>query len=298
MTRAVEDTGAVLGSLGSAESVYREVNGVQLHTVAAGDENDPLVVLLHGYPEFWYSWRDHIQPLAEAGYRVLVPDQRGYNRSEKPQDVASYRVGELAADVAELIGATGRDSAHVIGHDWGGAVAWNVALRHPARVDRLGIINLPHPTVFQDTLTSSLQQLRRSSYMFYYQLPKLPEWSVARNGYRALEEMLRTARSGTFTEEDFDRYRAAWRREGAVSGMLNWYRALFRHTEDPPREAVDAPTLVLWGDGDPYLMPEMAADSLEYCTDGRLERFEDATHWVHHEYPGPVVDHLLDHLAS
>jgi pimeloyl-ACP methyl ester carboxylesterase len=283
----------------SAESTFYEVNDVRLHVVAAGDPDDPLVVLLHGFPEFWYGWREYVEPLVDAGYRVLVPDQRGYNRSEKPDGTRAYRPAELAADVTSLVAADGRDTAHLVGHDWGAAVAWNVALRSPEVVDRLGILNVPHPTVFEDRLTSSLTQMRKSWYMFYFQLPWLPEWHVQRNEFAFWTDVMReSSATGTFSDEDLARYRAAWSREGATTAMINWYRALFQHSEDPPREQVDAPTLVVWGESDEYLLADMARESLEYCADGRLETFPDATHWVNHERSDRVLRLLEAHLEE
>lgn len=289
---------APLPDVESAESTFREVNGVRLHVVAAGDPDDPLVVFLHGFPEFWYEWREYVDPFVDAGYRVLVPDQRGYNRSDRPDGIDHYRIGELSGDVVGLVESANRESAHVVGHDWGAAVAWDVSLRHPDAVDRLGIVNVPHPTVFEETLTSSLRQLRKSWYMFFFQVPRVPEWVQRRGNFRRLVEAFQTAEEGTFTEEDVERYRGAWRREGALTGMINWYRALFRAGEDPPRERVEAPTLVVWGEGDKFLLPGMAAESVEYCEDGRLERFPDASHWVPHERREQVTDLLVDHVGE
>jgi pimeloyl-ACP methyl ester carboxylesterase len=292
------DTNAPLPDVSSIESTFRDANDVRLHVVVAGDADDPLVVLLHGFPEFWYEWHQYIEPLVDAGYRVLVPDQRGYNRSDKPAGVRPYRITELSGDVVDLIATEGRDAAHVIGHDWGAAVGWDLALRHPDAVDRLGIINVPHPTVFQRTLTSNLTQLRKSWYMFFFQIPRLPERYVGRNDYGFLVTALEEARPGTFTETDFERYRRAWAEEEALTATINWYRALFRHGEDPPRGRVRAPTLIVWGDDDQALVPEMASRSLEYCDEGNIERFPDATHWIPHEYPDRVSGLLLDHLGS
>jgi len=281
----------------SAESTVREVNGVTLHVVAAGDPGDPLVVLLHGFPEFWYEWREYVGPLVDAGYRVLVPDQRGYNRSDKPDGIDAYRIGNLSGDIDALIDSAGRESAHVVGHDWGAGVAWDLSLRHPDAVDRLGIVNVPHPTVFEATLKSSPSQMRKSWYMFFFQLPRIPEWFQRQDDFERLVDAFRTAEEGTFTDEDIEYYREAWRQDGALTAMIHWYRALFRAGEDPPRERVEAPTLVLWGEGDKFLRPEMAPESLEYCENGRLERFPDASHWVPHERREQVTDFLLDHFG-
>ena len=292
------NTNAPLPKVSSAESTHRSINNVNLHVVTAGDPDDPLVVLLHGYPEFWYGWYQYIEPLVSAGYRVLVPDQRGYNRSDKPDGSRHYRVSKLSTDIAELIESENSDSAHVVGHDWGAAVAWDLALRHPDTVDRLGIINVPHPIVFEETLKSNPRQMRKSWYMFFFQLPRIPEWYQRRRNFQQLADALNDSKDGAFTDEDIDRYRTAWKREEALTGMINWYRALLRHSENPPKEQVEAPTLVIWGEEDDYLLSEMASKSVEYCEDGRLERFPNATHWIHHEYPERVVDLIVDHIGS
>lgn len=292
-------TNAPLPSVPSIETTLRDVNDVTLHVVAAGDPDDPLVVLLHGFPEFWYQWRQYIPTFVDAGYRVLVPDLRGYNRSDKPAGVRSYRLEEPARDIVELVATDGRETAHVVGHDWGAFVGWEMALRHPDAVDRLSIINVPHPTVFKRVLRSNPTQLRRSWYMFLFQLPRLPEWIARRNDYAFLETAMRGgSRPGTFTEADFERYRRAWAEDGALTAMLNWYRALLRPGGNPPRERVRPPTQVIWGEHDESLVPELATKSLEHCADGRLERFSDATHWIHHEHPDRVADLVLDHLGT
>jgi pimeloyl-ACP methyl ester carboxylesterase len=275
------------------------VNGVDLHVVAAGDPTDPLVVLLHGFPEFWYGWHRQVEPLVDAGFRVLVPDQRGYARSGKPEGVRPYRLSALARDVVALVGTEGRESARVVGHDWGALVAWDLARRHPEVVERLGVVNVPHLSAFRRTLLRNPTQLRRSWYAAFFQLPRLPEWAAKRGDFALWVRALRDgANPGTFTDEDVARYRTEWRREGAPTAMLNWYRALVRYPGDPPRERVTAPTLVLWGENDRALVPELAPRSLDYCEEGRLERFPGATHWVHHEYPERVADLLVEHLSG
>lgn len=292
-------THAPLPDISSIESTFRDVNGVTLHVVGAGGTDGPLVVFLHGFPEFWYQWHQYIEPLVEAGYRVLVPDQRGYNRSEKPDGVRPYRLSALSRDVVDLVETEGRDVAHVVGHDWGAVVAWDLALRHPDAVERLCVVNVPHPVVFEQTLRSNLTQLRKSWYVFLFQIPGLSEWYLRRNDFDALVTAMRDgARPGAFSEADFERYRRAWSRAGALTAMLNWYRALVRHREEPPRERVDPPTLLVWGENDQALVPEMAPESLDYCEDGRLEQFSDATHWITHEHPDRVTELILAHFGS
>jgi pimeloyl-ACP methyl ester carboxylesterase len=292
-------TDASLLDLPSAESTRHTVNGVDLHVVTAGDPSNPMVVLLHGFPDFWYGWRHQVPALVDAGYRVLVPDQRGYNLSDRPEGLDSYRMGRLSADAAALIESEGRDSAHVVGHDWGAAVAWDLALRHPEYVDRLGIVNVPHPVVLRKTLLTNPRQLLRSWYVFAFQLPRLPEWYLGRDGaagmIRALEM---SSRSEAFTRAELDHYRAAWQRAGTVRASIDWYRAVYRRPDMAPRKTVEAPTVVVWGEEDDALVSEMARKSLDYCADGKLVRFPHNSHWVHMERPDTVNEHLLDHLAG
>ena len=269
---------------------------VSLHVATAGPEDGDPVVLLHGFPEFWYGWRHQIPALADAGYRVIVPDQRGYNTSDKPDGFEAYTVDRLAGDVVGLLDELGHESAQFVGHDWGAAVLWQTMLSDPDRVDRGVILNVPHPAVFQDVLSNELRQKLKSYYMFFFQLPRIPEFVLRAGGWRGLSWFMHTSnRENTFTDADMDRYREAWAQPGAVTGMVNWYRATFQGDIDvPPTMEVSVPTMVLWGTEDAYLVSEMAAQSVEYCRDGRLERFEDATHWLHHEEPGRVNALLRD----
>lgn len=295
-TEAVTKTDVSLLSGHDVESTYRDINDVQLHVVTAGDPDAPLVVLLHGHPDFWYGWRDQIRPLVEAGFRVVVPDQRGCNLSGAPDEVDAYRQSELVADVRELIHSEGRESAHVVGHDFGGFVAWNVALRHPSVVNRLAILNVPHPTVYRETLRSSLEQIVRSWYVWFYQVPKLPEWMLRRNDMANMVDSLEiTSNEGTFDEETITRYKAAWQHTG-IEPRINWYRG-FRRSERPSRDTVTQPTLICWGEDDIALLPSMAERSIDYCEDGQIRMFPDASHWVHHEREG-VTEALLRHLVS
>ena len=275
-------------------------NGVQLHTIVAGPASGPLVILLHGFPEFWYSWRHQIAPLAAAGYRVLAPDQRGYNLSAKPKGLGAYRLEELARDIVGLIDAAGREQAYIVGHDWGGVVAWWLALKHPRRVAKLAVLNAPHPAVMRQHLWRNLAQLRKSWYFFFFQLPLLPEqrmradhWSI---GVRALRA---TARRGTFTEADFEQYRQAWSQPGAATAMINWYRAMLRRSarlDFGPR--VHVPTLLLWGARDRFLGRELAQPSIELCEHGQLVFMEEASHGLQHEEPQRVTEALLNFFAE
>lgn len=298
-------TDATLLEVDSAESTVYEQGAVRLHVVEAGPEEGQPVVLLHGFPDFWYGWRHQIPALAEAGYRVLAVDQRGYNLSGKPVDVAAYRLDRLSADVAGLLESAGYGSAHVVGHDWGAAVAWDLALRRPAVVDRLGIVNVPHLEAFRRTLRSRPGQWLRSWYMLFFQLPRLPEWLLARkNGTMLARLLVESSRPGTFTDADLDAYRESWRQVGALRSMLNWYRAAVRGAASPfhgiptpDRKIVEQPTLVVWGEEDPAFVSGVDERSVRYCPDGRLETFPDATHWVHMEESERVNELLLDHFS-
>jgi len=280
-----------------AESASIETNGVRLHTVQAGPEDGPLLVLLHGFPECWYGWHRQLGPLATAGYRVVIPDQRGYNLSEKPAGVGSYHIRELAADVVGLIDALGYDQAAVAGHDWGAAVAWWLALEYPERLSQLCVVNVPHPTVFERTLRSSWSQRKNSWYIALFQLPYLPELTASLGDYWLLTNSLESSsRPDAFTKADLECYRLAWSQPGALMGMINWYRAIVRARPQPVRQQVATPTRILWGAGDEFLDREMAHKSIQYCTDGELQVVEDATHWILHEEPALVVETLLDLL--
>jgi pimeloyl-ACP methyl ester carboxylesterase len=281
------------------ESTVVETNGVRLHVVRAGPADGPPVLLLHGFPEFWYGWQPVAERLADAGYRVLVPDQRGYNESEKPSGVGAYRLPTLAADAAGLLDAVGAESAHVVGHDWGAAVAWWLALDHPDRARTLAALNVPHPTVMERTLRRSWDQRRRSWYFAAFQVPRVPELAAKAGNYRLFERSLReSSRPGTFDDADIERYRAAWDKPGALTAMVNWYRAVARYPPPERTDPVDPPTLVLWGARDRFLRTSMAKESVAYCRDGRAVLLDDATHWLHHEFPDRVADHLQEHIAS
>ncbi len=271
--------------------------GVRLHVVEAGPEDGPLVLLLHGFPEFWLGWRAQIPALAAAGFRVWAPDQRGYNRSDAPPDVAAYTLDRLVDDAVALLDAAGADRARVVGHDWGAVVAWGLAVREPERVERLAILNVPHPVAFRRFLRRPSAQWLRSWYIGFFQLPVLPEVALRRWGAAGLRA---TSAPGTFSDADLARYRRAWARPGAARGMLAWYRAAARHglgdgALDP---TVRPPTLILWGDADAALDARLADRSLALCADGRLRRFPGVSHWVQHEAANAVNAELLAFLGA
>ncbi|WP_128478452.1 alpha/beta fold hydrolase [Halorussus pelagicus] len=285
------------------------VGDVRLHYVAAGDEDDPLVLLLHGFPEFWYSWREQIPALADAGYRVVAPDMRGYNLSEKPRGVDSYRIEKLVGDVVGLIAHFGRESAHIVGHDWGGAIAWETAIRRPEVVSRLAVLNAPHPERFRRELSRNPEQLRRSWYMLWFQMPALPETLLGAGTAAGIGRMLReSARPDTFSDEDVRRYREAAARPGALAAAISYYRALFRENlvaearrlvgRDDRQHRVRAPTLLIWGEDDVALGTELTEGLGEWVADLRVERLPGATHWVQNDRPEAVGDLLVEFFGE
>lgn len=275
-------------------------NGVNLHVVQDGPQDGPLVVLLHGFPEFWYGWRHQIPVLAEAGYWVWAPDQRGYNLSDKPQEISAYGLDDLAKDIVGLIDAAGRERASIIGHDWGAAVAWWIAIHYPDRVEKLGILNVPHPSVMAKTLRSQPRQLLKSWYIFFFQIPWLPEFLISRGNWQAAKQMMRrSARPGSFRDEDLEAYQQAWSQPRAFTSMINWYRAAVRNPLRMIRSSrVTVPTLMIWGVRDVALERIMAQPSIDRCDEGRLLFLEQATHWVQHDEPEKVKKFLLDFLTK
>src|SRR5260370_28793238 len=246
--------------------------------MAAGPKGGPVGVLLHGFPEFWYGWRRQIEPLAAAGFRVLAADQRGYNLSSKPSGVAAYALTELVSDVIAIADQLGREKVFLAGHDWGAAVAWSTALLHPLRIAKLAILNVPHPSVMRKFLSTNPRQLLRSWYMFFFQVPWLPEALFSAFNFRIGERaLLGSSRAGTFSSEDLAPYRTALSHRGALTGMINWYRALFRARVKFPAKPLPAPPPILWPDPDAFLLAEMTRESLRYCTTADLLTFPNAT---------------------
>src|SRR6478752_10122521 len=277
---------------------YAEIGEQRLHYVEAGD--GPLIVLLHGFPEFWYGWRRQIEPPAAAGFRVVAPDTRGYNLSSKPDGVKAYDTGQLASDIRGLVQERGAETALLVGHDWGGTIAWATAMHHPEVVERLAILNAAHPRKLSQGLHHP-DQLRRSWYFFFFALPDLPEAVVHANNWHFFRHFLHDA-NPAYTAQEMDRYIEAWSQPGAASGMINYYRSSVR-TPAKKAEAeihpIKAPTLVIWGQRDAYLEQELAEPEHDDVPNlERVERLPDASHWVHHDAPAQVNRLLTDFFAS
>ena len=273
-------------------------NHIRLHIVQAGPEAGKPIILLHGFPETWRSWQNQLAPLAEAGFRVTAPDQRGYNLSDKPEGLSAYRLNCMVEDVLGLLPVLEKESVSLVGHDWGGVVAWLAASLYPARVERLVVLNAPYPSVMLRSIFRDPVQLLRSSYVLFFQLPVLPEAMLRNNNWELLVKVMQTSsKPGTFRAEDMERYRQAWWKKGAMRGMLNWYRAFLRRPAAiPAMSRVSVPTQILWGVRDMALGPELAEASLRLCDQGRLTFYEDATHWLQHEEPERVSAALLEFL--
>jgi pimeloyl-ACP methyl ester carboxylesterase len=269
-------------------------NGVDLHVVEAGPLDGPVVVLLHGFPEFWYAWKHYLNSLAAAGHRIIVPDQRGYNLSAHPPGVAPYNIEKLAADVVGLIDAAGRQRAVLVGHDWGGYVAWWTAARYPSRIERLVTINCPHPRTLFLRVLMDPRQMVKSWYMLVLQIPWLPEWILSYRAFAVMRWFLRwSGDDGPMSADDQASYVEAWSRPQALTTMINWYRAAFRTRPITLGDArITAPVLLIWGEGDRFLGRSLAEASMGYCDAGHLTYVSGATHWVHHEKP-KVLDQLI-----
>jgi pimeloyl-ACP methyl ester carboxylesterase len=269
---------------------YIRVNGISLHVVQAGPDNGTPIIFLHGFPEFWYGWRRQIDFFAQSGCRLIIPDQRGYNLSDKPREIEEYHIDRLADDIIGLMDALHLEKVHLVGHDWGGAVAWRIASQYPQRLEKLIILNVPHPSVMQRSLRKSRAQLWKSWYILFFQIPLLPEMLIQRNDWsRAVKALLNSSRPDTFTDNDLERYREAWSRPWAFRSMINWYRVALRVKTKPSRfPLIPVPTLLIWGTEDKFLGREMAEPSIEKCENGQLVFIEGATHWVQHEEPEQV----------
>lgn len=275
-----------------------ETNGVRLHVVTQG-ESGPLVILLHGFPECWYSWREYLPALAESGFRAAAPDMRGYNLSEKPKGARSYDLPALTADVLGLIRAFGEEQAVIVGHDWGAAVAWRFAMDYPQAVEKLVICNVPHPARFAEGLRH-VRQLRKSWYIFFFQLPWLPELVMRRDLSRFVERGMRgsAVRLEAFSDEDLQVYTEALRQPGALTASINYYRAVARWGWRMPNKTIAAPTLILWGEEDRFLGKELVPGTERFVPDLRVTYIPHCGHWVQQEAADEVKQALLDFLRQ
>ncbi len=277
---------------------YALINGIRMHYVERG--SGPLLVLLHGFPEFWYSWRHQIEALSRQ-FRVVAPDQRGYNLTEKPGGIAAYAIDRLTADVAALVRHLGETEAVIVGHDWGGGVAWTFAMQYPEMTRRLIVLNCPHPAALRRGLRT-LKQLRKSWYIFFFQLPFLPELAFRARNYRAIERALRgwAIRRGTFSDDDIRAYKDAAAQPGALTAEINWYRAAFRAglRGTDPMPAIPAKTLLIWAENDVALGKELTYDMEQWVPDLTVRYIPNTSHWVLQEQPELVNSYISGFLSD
>jgi epoxide hydrolase 4 len=280
---------------------FIETNNIRLHCVMQGEGE--LVVLLHGFPEFWYSWRHQIPALAKH-FKVVVPDLRGYNDSDKPK--GGYDLDTLSADIGGLVQSLGYLKAHVVGHDWGGAIAWNLAQKFPTMLDRLAVLNAPHPHRLMQELGGNLDQLRRSWYLLAFQIPALPEWLIQQNLPNIVKTLFQdqAVRKGAFTQRDTELYQAALEKPGALSAVLGSYRQLLSPQTwlanwGRSPLPITVPTLVLWGEDDVFFTPKLmeGMDSL-VTAPLQLKLLSHCGHWIQQEAPQTVNRELLEFLRS
>lgn len=268
----------------------RDCNGISLRYVEAGAGTP--IVMLHGFPDFSYSWRRQIPTLSAAGFRCIAPDMRGYNESDKPPRVRDYDIDELVEDVDAFIQKVAGGSAHVVGHDWGGIVAYNLAARMPERVRRLVILNSPHPAAFQRELRRG-EQLMRSWYAAAFQIPVLPELVLSSFHFRLL------TKGAARSRQDEEIYEEALSQPDAVRSALNYYRAAFRRMmrrDNTRLPRIHQRTLVLWGEKDGALSPRLLNGLEQYVENVEIMRFPDVGHWVHIDAADRVNEELLRFL--
>jgi epoxide hydrolase 4 len=282
---------------------FANVGEVRLHYVECGAADD-LVILLHGFPECWYSWR-HQLPVLGRDHHVVAPDLRGYNFSDKPKLISDYAIAHLVEDIAGLIRHFGHDRAAVVAHDWGAGVAWALATKHPEMVSRLVAMQVPPPAAWRANFT--LKQFLRSWYMFFFQLPRLPERWASANDFARIDRMYRetTVRPGSFRPEDIAIYKEALRRPGALTASINYYRAnVFKSlmrggVENQDRGVIKAPTLFIFAEQDIAIIPETVR-GLERFIDGPYKelRIPDSGHWVQNEAVEEVNTALIEFLRE
>lgn len=278
---------------------YVQTNGINLHYVTQGEGK--LMLMLHGFPEFWYSWRHQI-PEFSRDYKVVALDLRGYNESDKPKDIEAYKMSELTKDIEGVIRELGYQSCILVGHDWGGAIAWSFAYAHPEMVDKLIVLNLPHPAKFAQGLRSP-QQLLKSSYIFLFQLPLLPELLLQSNDYQLIGFAFTNMAvdKSAFSQEDLEAYKDAAAKRGALTAMLNYYRNIFDDsfltTNQEQWKMLDLPTLMIWGENDTALGKELTYGTEEYVSDFQIKYIPNCSHWVQQERPELVNQYMREFLG-
>ncbi len=285
---------------GTWKSEYIVTNGVRLHYVTQGE--GPLMLMLHGFPEFWYSWRHQIPEFAKD-YKVVALDLRGYNDSDKPKDVSAYQVRELIQDVKGVIAELGYEDCVLVGHDWGGAIAWCFAYAYPNFVQKLIVMNIPHPAKFGSGLWT-FEQLQKSWYIFLFQLPLLPELFLQSDDYRGIASAFIDSAidKSAFTEADLEVYKDAAAKRGALTAMINYYRNIFpgllNQEQQQQWDLLEVPTLMIWGEEDIALGRELTYGTEEYVKEFEICYIPNCSHWVQQEKPELVNQYMRQFLTQ
>lgn len=269
-------------------------NGVQLEVVLAGPQDGPPVFLLHGFPDFWFTWESQIQALVAQGFRVIVPNQRGFGKSDKPLDVFAYRQAELAADIVGIADVLGYKKFCLAGHDFGGLVAWTIATIYAERVEKLVIISAPH--LIASLKYKKITQKLKSWYILFFQLPFIPERLLQAFDYAMLAKNM----PSSLPKATLYRYKTCWGEPKSLRAMLQWYRAMVKElqTKEIQYGLIKIPTHIIWGQDDKYLEVGLAQLSLKQCTNGNLTIFDKTSHWVMHEQPQAVNAILIEHFKA
>jgi pimeloyl-ACP methyl ester carboxylesterase len=280
---------------------YLELSAGKIHYISAGNPANDTIIFLHGFPEFWYSWRKQIAYFSKD-FHVIAPDLRGYNKSFKPQKIKDYKVDAIANDVIEIMDHLGKEKVIIVGHDWGAVIAWHLLLLYENRFSKGVILNVPHPLVFKNKLSSDIKQFSKSWYVFFFQIPFLPAWILSLNNFERIAKSLEeTSLRDSFTKSDLEKYKLAWANENAMKHMIMWYKAAFRNPSQAKvyqDKKVNIPLKIIWGKNDLALVPEMAKESLAYCEQGDLTYLEDATHWVQQDCPEEVNRLVEDFITK
>lgn len=272
------------------------VNNTQFSILTAGDATQEAILLLHGFPEDAMSFQKEILFLADLGFYVVAPDQRGHGESHGSDDLLPYRLDHLALDIHSILDHFKLQTVQLIGHDWGGVVSWYLISSNPTRFKSALIMCAPHWKPFRKNLLSNPRQLMKSWYMFFIQLPKLPELLFGLNQYLWFAGLLRrSSKLGNYPKGNLDRLRKSWIQRKGMSHMLNWYRAM-RNFKEEMFPKIHLPVTVLWGKSDPYLNLKLAEESLKECSKGTLHILENVGHWPHHEDPEALHEVFKVHL--
>ena len=276
---------------------YITTNGVNLHYVTQG--SGPLMLMLHGFPEFWYSWRYQIPEFA-SDFKVVAPDLRGYNDSDKPASQSAYVMNELVRDVEGIITGLGYEKCVLVAHDWGGGIAWSFASKYPQMLEKLIIMNCPHPAKFSEGLRTP-QQLLRSWYMFFFQLPVIPELFLQSQDYQFIENAFKgmAIKKSAFSTEDINLYKDAAAKRGALTAMINYYRNILGSPMFNQNSSIlEVPTLMIWGEEDTALGKELTYGTEAYVRDFQIRYISNCSHWVQQEQPELVNQYMREFLIT